>query len=91
MYTIIFLILVLLIAIFSSLLYFKDKKMRQKNLNDGICPRCQATFKIFTTSNGDNLKVDVIKSKILKNHNCSGACEVEYRCNSCDLKEVHII
>ena len=35
------------------------------------------------------LEQEVIRSKILKNHGCSGVTEIEYRCSACGLKEVH--
>ncbi len=90
MYTIISLLLTFLLVIFSILLYFKSKKSRQADLDQGICPTCGATAKSFKDpSTNSEFKVDVIKSKILKNHGCSGIVEIEYRCNSCNLKEVH--
>ncbi len=90
MYTIISLILVFLLVIFSILLYFNSKKSRQADLDNGICPQCGATAKEFRDENtGVVFKVDSIKSRLLKSHGCSGIDEVEYRCNNCHLKEVH--
>jgi len=90
MYTIVSLILIFLIVIFLTLLYFNSKKTRQANLDKGICPRCLATSKSFIDPNtGVEFKVDVIKTRLIKNHGCSGISEIEYRCNSCDLKEIH--
>ena len=90
MYTIISLILVFLLVIFSVLLYFNSKKSRQADLDNGICPQCGATAKKFRDENtGVDFKVDAIRSRILKNHGCSGINEIEYRCNNCDLKEIH--
>jgi ssDNA-binding Zn-finger/Zn-ribbon topoisomerase 1 len=90
MQTIILLVLLFLIVIFSVLLYFNNKKQRQTKLDMGICPNCGAQAKTFTDeSTGTNFKVDVINVRILKAHGCSGVLEKEYRCNSCDLKEIH--
>ncbi|MEA3383473.1 MAG: hypothetical protein U9Q20_02200 [Campylobacterota bacterium] len=90
MYTIFSLLIFFLIVVFSVLLYFKSKKTRQTTLDSGICPSCGAeprTFKDDAT--GTTFKVDVIKTKVLKNHGCSGITEIEYSCNSCGLKEIH--
>jgi len=90
MYSIILILLLFLISIFSVLLYFKSKKDRQSTLDAGTCPRCGETFKSFTDySTNTTFKVDVIKKRILKNHGCSGIIEIEYRCDACGLKEVH--
>ena len=90
MYTIFTLLLFFLIAIFSILLYFKSKKTRQADLDNGICPSCDAKPKTFNDSKtGTVFKVDVIKSRVLKSHGCSGINEIEYKCNNCGLKEVH--
>ncbi len=90
MYTIVSLTLIFLLVIFSILLYFKSKKSRQEDLDNGICPQCGATAKKFRDENtGAEFKVEAIKSRLLKKHGCSGINEIEYRCNSCDLKEVH--
>ena len=90
MYTIITLLIIFLIIIFSILLYFKSKKDRQATLDSGECPRCGAVAKEFKDeATGTLFKVDVIKSRIIKNHGCSGINEIEYRCSACDLKEIH--
>jgi hypothetical protein len=90
MYTILTLIIILLIIIFSIALYFNSKKSRQAQLDNGTCPQCNATYKSFRDENtGTYFKVDVIKTRIIKNHGCSGISEIEYRCNSCELKEIH--
>ena len=90
MYTIFGLLIILLIVIFSTLLYFKSKKSRQADLDNGICPACHATTKSFKDSNtGAFFSVESIKTKLLKNHGCSGIKEIEYTCNNCGLKEVH--
>ncbi|MCK5294808.1 MAG: hypothetical protein KAJ49_09160, partial [Arcobacteraceae bacterium] len=63
---------------------------RQSTLDDGTCPRCGETYRTFKDENTNTtFRVDVIKSRVLKNHGCSGITEIEYRCNSCGLKEVH--
>ena len=90
MYTILSLLLILLLVVFSFLLYFKSKKSRQFLLDNGTCPRCKATTKKFIDENSKvEFSVDVITSRIIKNHGCSGINEIEYRCNNCDLKEIH--
>ena len=90
MYTIVGILLLLLISIFSILLFFKSKKSRQELLDSGTCPLCHATVKSFKDENtGSLFKVESIKQKVLKNHGCSGIVEIEYSCNNCGLKEVH--
>ena len=34
---------------------------------------------------------EVIQSRILRDHGCSGVKEVEFSCKICDLKEIHFI
>jgi len=90
MYTIITLLILFLIVIFSILLYFKSKKSRQADLDNGLCPQCGATAKEFVDNEtGVKFQANAIKSRIIKNHGCSGISEIEYRCNSCELKEIH--
>jgi len=90
MYTIIGILLLFLISIFSVLLFFKSKKTRQNLLDSGTCPSCQSTTKSFKDQNtGALFKVEAIKQNILKSHGCSGIVEIEYICNNCGLKEVH--
>lgn len=90
MYTVIAILLLFLIAVFSILLIFKSKKSRQADLDNGICPACGATTKSFKDENTKKLfKVESIKKEILKKHGCSGVVEYEYNCNNCGLKEVH--
>ena len=90
MYTIIGILLLLLIVIFSVLLYFKSQKSRQSTLDSGICPSCFAEPKSFRdNATGTMFRVEAIKKRILKRHGCSGIIEIEYICNSCGIKEVH--
>ena len=90
MYTIVGIILLLLIVVFSTLLYFKSKKDRQATLDSGICPTCQAEPKSFTDqATNSHFTVEPIKQRVLKKHGCSGIVEIEYSCNSCGIKEVH--
>lgn len=90
MYTIIGILLLFLISIFSILLFFKSKKSRQVLLDNGTCPVCDTTTKSFKDEKtGALFKVEVIKKRVLKNHGCSGITEIEYTCNNCGLKEVH--
>ena len=90
MFTIFGLLILFLLVIFSTLLYFKSKKSRQADLDNGVCPSCKATAKSFQDpKTGALFQVEVIKSRLLKNHGCSGIKEIEYICNNCGLKEVH--
>jgi len=90
MYTIIGILLLFLISIFSILLFFKSKNSRQALLDEGTCPVCDASTKSFKDQKtGALFKVEAIKQKVLKNHGCSGIIEIEYTCNNCGLKEVH--
>ena len=90
MYTIFSLLFLFLFLIFSFLLYFKSKKERQNNLDIGICPQCGAVPKSFKDENtGTIFEVKAIKTRLVQSHGCSGIKEIEYKCNNCDLKEVH--
>jgi rubredoxin len=90
MYTIVSILIMFLIIIFSVLLYFKGKKDRQATLDSGVCPMCDASAKSFRDEvNNTTFSVEVIKKSLLKNHGCSGIVEYEYTCSSCGLKEVH--
>jgi hypothetical protein len=92
LYTILAILLIFLILIFSILLYLKQKNFRKVCLEDGICPSCNATSKSFIDQqSGKKFTVDVIKTKVIKSHGCSGVTEMEYRCDSCGLKEVHLV
>ena len=88
-----FLILILfLISIFSVLLYFKSRTSRLDILNSGECPSCKQRRKVFFDKNTNTtFTSEIITSKVLKNHGCSGVVEVEYSCKSCGLTEVHSI
>jgi len=90
MYTIIFLILILLMFVFSVMLYLKQKTSRLDSLNSGVCPTCGSKTKIILdTDNDTQFQVPVIKKRLLQNHGCSGALEFEFKCTECGLKEVH--
>jgi predicted RNA-binding Zn-ribbon protein involved in translation (DUF1610 family) len=90
MYTIISLLLIFLVIVFSILLYFKSKKDRQLEFDMGICPQCGKKAKTFKDENsGITFKVDVIKTRLIKSHGCSGISEFEYKCSNCGLKEIH--
>ena len=79
-----------LIVVFSILLYLKQKTSRIDTLNSGTCPDCGASTKIILdTENSTKFEVQVLKKRLLKNHGCSGAVDIEYRCDDCGLKEVH--
>jgi len=76
--------------IFSVMLYFKQKTSRLDSLNSGVCPTCGSKTKIILDSDNDTqFKVPVIKKRLLQNHGCSGAIEIEFKCTECGLKEVH--
>lgn len=90
MYTIVSILILFLISVFAVLLFFKNKKDRQATLDEGSCPTCGESFKTFKDEETNTtFKVDVIKTKLLKNHGCSGIIEIEYSCNACGLKEIH--
>ncbi len=90
MQTIIFLLLVFLIVIFSVLLYFKSKHSRVDKLNKGECPSCGATTKTFYDENTKTMfKSEAISARVLKNGGCSGVNDIEYKCKECGLKEVY--
>ena len=90
MQTIIFLLLLFLIVIFSILLYINNKTSRLKKLNSGQCPSCNEKTKEFFDSNTNTkFKHEIISARLLKNHGCSGLKDIEYTCKSCGLKEVH--
>jgi len=90
MYTIIFILILFLIAIFGTLLYFKTQKQKQAMLEVGKCPSCGSEIKRFKDENSGVLfEVSPIESRVLKNHGCSGIVEIEYICKACGLKEIH--
>jgi hypothetical protein len=90
MQTIIFLLLTFLIVIFSVLQYYKSKHSRVDKLNSGQCPSCGEKTKTFYDENTrTTFKSEVISTRILKNHGCSGINDIEYRCKICGLKEVY--
>jgi hypothetical protein len=90
MYTIFSLLIFFLLVIFSTLLYFKSKKSRQADLDNGTCPACLATTKKFIDPTTKvSFKVEPIKARVIKSHGCSGIKEIEYECNNCGLKEIH--
>ncbi|CAM3831529.1 hypothetical protein [Arcobacter cloacae] len=92
MQTIIFLLLAFLIAIFSVLLYFKTKNSRLNTLLNGECPSCKEKRKTFFDKNTNTtFTSEIISSRVLKNHGCSGVTEVEFSCKNCGLKEIHPI
>lgn len=90
MQTLIFLLLAFLIAIFSVLLYFKNKHSRVDKLNQGECPTCGEKTKTFYDENTKTtFTQEVISARVLKSGGCSGVNDIEYRCKSCGLKEVY--
>lgn len=90
MHTLVFLLIIFLITIAGILLYFKSKNKRKDMLNKGECPDCFESTKTFTDpATNTTFKQEVIQTRLLKNHGCSGAVEIEYRCSACGLKEVH--
>jgi len=90
MQTLIFLLLAFLIAVFSVLLYFKNKHSRVDKLNSGECPTCGEKTKTFYDENTKTtFRQEVISAKVLKGGGCSGVNDIEYRCKACGLKEVY--
>ena len=92
MQTLFIILILFLISIFSVLLYFKTKVNRLDLLNSGECPTCKQKRKTFFDKNTNTtFTSEIISSRVLKNHGCSGVIEVEYTCKNCGLKEVHSI
>ncbi|NQY21150.1 MAG: hypothetical protein HRT40_07560 [Campylobacteraceae bacterium] len=90
MQTIILLSLLFLLAVFSSLLYLKNKNSRVDKLNKGECPEChEKTKTFFDEKTRTTFTMEVISAKLLKNHGCTGINEIEYVCKNCGLKEVY--
>lgn len=90
MQTLVLILILFLISIFSVLLYFKNKNGRLQKLNSGECPTCGAKPKTFIDKNTNaTFKQEVISARVLKNHGCSGAIDMEYSCKNCGMKEVH--
>lgn len=90
MQTLIFLLLAFLIAIFSVLLYYKNKHSRVDKLNQGECPSCGEKTRTFYDENTKTtFRQEVITAKVLKGGGCSGVNDIEYRCKACGLKEVY--
>ena len=90
MQTVITLLILFLIAIFSVLLYYKQKNSRLEKLQNGICPDCGAEPKIYLDKETNTtFSNKPISTRLLKNHGCSGTVDIEYRCKMCELKEVH--
>lgn len=90
MYEILFLLIVFLLVIFSVLLYLKNKTSRKEKLNSGICPSCGERTKVFYDENTKTtFKTEIIKARALQAASCSGNRDIEFKCTSCGLKEVH--
>lgn len=90
MQTLIFLLILFLITIFSILLYFKLKNQRVYKLLKGECPNCKEKTRTFYDENTRTVfKNEIITKRVVKNHGCSGVIEVEFRCKNCNLKELH--
>ena len=85
-----FLLILFLITIFSVLLYLKSKTSRVEKLVSGECPSCKQKAKIFfDEKTKTTFKSEIIKSRVLQKHGCSGVNDVEFTWSSCGLKEVH--
>ena len=92
MQTLFIILILFLISIFSVLLYFKTKVNRLDLLNSGECPTCKQKRKSFFDKNTNTtFTSEIISSRVLKNHGCSGVVEIEFSCKNCGLKEVHSI
>jgi len=92
MYNIIAILLFFLITIFGTLLYYKSKKSRLSDLENGNCPVCGAKPKSFKDeTTGTVFQVKALERNIVKKHGCSGTMEVEFTCKNCGKKEVHVI
>ena len=92
MQTLLFLFLTFIIVISLIFIFFKSKQSRLEKLLSGICPSCDETKKSFFDKNSNTkFTQEIIHSRVLKDHGCSGLKEVEFVCKSCDLKEIHSI
>ncbi|QKJ26362.1 hypothetical protein ACBT_0394 [Aliarcobacter cibarius] len=92
MQTLLFLFLTFLIVVLLIYIFFKSKQSRLEKLLNGTCPSCLETKKSFSDMNTNTkFTQEVIQSRILRDHGCSGVKEVEFSCKSCDLKEIHSI
>ena len=90
MQTLLFLLMLFLITIFSVLLYLKSKTSRVEKLLSGECPACGQNAKVFfDEKTKTTFKLEIIKSRVLQSHGCSVVKDVEFSCESCGLKEVH--
>jgi hypothetical protein len=90
MQTLLFLLILFLIVIFSVLFYFKSKNSRVEKLISGECPSCRQKAKVFFDEKTKaTFKSEIIKSRVLQSHGCSGIKDVEFICESCGMKEVH--
>ena len=90
MQTLVFLLLLFLIVVFSILLFIKNKHSRLDKLTKGICPTCGAKTKTFYDENTKTtFKSEAITAKVLRNGGCSGVNDIEYNCKVCGLKEVY--
>ena len=90
MQNLIFLLILFLIVIASILFYLRNKTSRIQKLLSGQCPNCGESAKTFFDQiTNTTFKSEIIKSKILQNHGCSGINDVEFICEECGLKEVH--
>jgi len=84
---ILFIVVLLLIYIF-----FKSKQNRVKLLLKGTCPSCGETKQVFKDDKTQTFFTkEIICKRVLKTHGCSGVCDIEFSCSSCDLKEVYSI
>ena len=87
---VILLLVLFILIVLGILLFMKSKQIRVSKLEAGICPNCDAKEKQINTPNG-LLKIQVIESKLLKSHGCSGVADMEYYCKECEIKEVHTV
>ncbi|MGM0534060.1 MAG: hypothetical protein ACQERK_06160 [Campylobacterota bacterium] len=89
MYTLIALVLLLIFAAASVLLYYQIKHKRLHTYKKGECPNCGAKPKrFFDRVNDTYIEQKPIKPRLLKGGGCSGASAIEYYCKECEIKEV---
>ena len=92
MQNLLFLILTFIIVISLIFIFFKSKQNRLEKLLSGICPSCnEARRSFFDKNNNTKFTQEIIHTRVLKDHGCSGLKDVEFVCKSCDLKEIHSI
>ena len=92
MLTLLYILIAFVLVLLLLYIFFESKQDRLQTLLLGTCPDCAETKTVFVDKNTNTtFTQEVIFSKVLRKHGCSGINEVEFTCKSCDLKEIHSI